>query len=421
MYNILETYEHSTIESFSEEELISLIKDCPQLIENIDIKALSATTGYFIGLQWLADTGKVLYVKPKLDKHSKQTHFLNMLGFCLQHPEVYLYTDELFRIDFSKKQISIEQESDLITPLIIVQFLSIVHNIVKSGLRKGYYKVERNIKSTVRGKIMVGKTIKRNHLKNKTLHTYCTFENFGVNIPDNKLLKKSLEFVTRYTKQVGNNNINFSAVLNFITPAFEKVDADIDIHNVHYDSNNPFFKNYKEAIRLAKIILKRFGYHLSSIEKQSSLTVPPFWIDMSKLFELYVLGKLKEAIELKNIIFQAKGEYGNLDFLKTEVGKELVIDAKYKLDYKHGKYNIDDIRQISAYARDKGILNKMPSYKTSTLNPLVNCIIIYPDDNCAATIDSEKIFSNQIKEFQNFYKIGIALPTKTNSNENKEN
>lgn len=412
MCNIIEIYEHSTIDSFSEEELISLIKDRPKLLENIDLKTTSATTGYFIGLQWLADTGKVLYVKPKLDKHSKQTHFLNMLGFCLQHPEVYLYTDELFQIDFSKKQISIEQEADLITPLIIVQFLSIVRNIVKSGLRKGYYKVERNIKSSIKGKIMVGKTIKRNHLKNKTLYTYCTYEEFGVNIPDNKLLKKTLEFVIRYTKQIGNNNINFSAALNFITPAFEKVDADVDVHHISHGNNNPFFKNYNEAIRLAKIILKRFGYNLSSIENHTSFTVPPFWIDMSKLFELYVLGKLKEVIEFRNIIFQAKGQYGNLDFLKTEAGKELVIDAKYKLDYKHGKYNIDDIRQISAYARDKGILSKMPSYKTSMLNPLVNCVIIYPDDNCQAKINAEKIFDSSIKEFQNFYKVGIAIPTK---------
>ena len=118
-------------------------------------------------------------------------------------------------------------------------------------------------------------------------------------------------------------------------PAFEKVDDDIDFHCISNIVNNSFFKNYNEAIRLAKIILKRFGYNINSIENKVSLTVPPFWIDMSKLFELYVLGKLKEAIEFKGIIFQPKGEYGYLDFLRTISGNELVIDAKYKLDYKN--------------------------------------------------------------------------------------
>jgi len=412
MCNIIETYEHSILDSFSEQELIVLIKDSPKLIESIDLKSQTVTTGYFIGLQWLADTGKALYVKPKLDKHAKPTHFLNMLGFCLQHSEVYLYTDELFHIDFTKKHVRIAQEADLITPLIIVQFLSIVKTIAKNGLRKGYYGVEANIKSNIKGRVLVSKTVKQNQVKNKTLYTYCSYDEFGINTPENKLLKKTLDFVSRYTKLVGNTSINYSTVLNFITPAFEKVDSDIDIHCVSSFNNNPFFRNYNEAIRLAKLILKRFGYNLSSIEKQSSFTVPPFWIDMSKLFELYVLGKLKEVIEFKNIVFQAKGQYGYLDFLRTTSGNELIIDAKYKLDYKYGKYNIDDIRQISGYARDKGILNRMSSYKSRTLNSLVKCIIIYPDDSCEMSIDATKTFNYPIVEFEHFYKLGIAIPTK---------
>lgn len=412
MCEIVETYEHTTIDSFSEEELITFLKDSPKLIDRVDLKSQSATTGYFIGLQWLSEPGKALYVKPKLDKASKQTHFLNMLGFCLQHPEVYLHTNELFHIEFNKKQIPIAQEADLITPLIIVQFLSAVRNIVKGGLRKGYYRVEANIKGSVKGKILVSKSIKQNQFKNKTLYTYCSFDEFGVNTPENKMLKKALGFVLRYTKLTGRTSINFSAILNYITPAFEKVDADIGVHHISAINNNPFFKNYNEAIRLAKIILKRFGYNLNSIENKASLTVPPFWFDMSKLFELYVLGKLKEAIAFKAVIFQAKGQFGYLDFLRTVPGCELVIDAKYKLDYKQGKYNIDDIRQISAYARDRGILRKLPAYERGQLSTSVNCLIIYPDDKCEMKIDDKKLFSRPINEFEKFYKLGIAIPTK---------
>jgi 5-methylcytosine-specific restriction endonuclease McrBC regulatory subunit McrC len=55
-----------------------------------------------------------------------------------------------------------------------------------------------------------------------------------------------------------------------------------------------FFKEYNSAIKISKIILKRFSYNISKVSDTKYKT-PPFWIDMTKLFELYLFKKLKEV------------------------------------------------------------------------------------------------------------------------------
>ncbi len=56
----------------------------------------------------------------------------------------------------------------------------------------------------------------------------------------------------------------------------------------------------------------------------------------------------------------------------------MIIDTKYKSCYAENKYNIDDIRQLSGYARDKGVLKIM---EIDNDNEVVDCVVIYPTDN----------------------------------------
>lgn len=409
MLEIIPTFEHKTVGPFTEGELVALEKDKPKVVDEIGFKDGNVKTGYFIGLEYLADTGKALCVKPKLDQYSVQTNFLEMLGFCLQHPEVYLHTGELFGINFTAPPIRYKREADLITPLIIVQFLNVVRRLVKSGLRRSYYRVTRNIRSSVKGKILVGKTIKQNHFHNKSLHSYCTYDEFGINTPENRVIKKALIFANRYSRHLQCNGMDFSASLGYIMPAFDKVDGDIQEDKIKGFVSNPFFKDYNEAIYLAKLVLKRFGYNINAVDGAEMQLIPPFWIDMAKLFELYVLGKLKEVFDFKGVVFQAEGKAQYIDFLRTTYGSELIIDAKYKRVYKDS-YDIDDIRQLSGYARDRKILEQLECWKRGVVSPVVKCLIVYPDQDGAGDIVSEDTFANPIKEFEEFYKVGLRLP-----------
>jgi 5-methylcytosine-specific restriction enzyme subunit McrC len=408
--NVLHINEHKYCYSLTEEELIALLKEPNKLIDSVDVQKNRFQTSYFIGLSWLADTDMVLYVTPKLDSSTRQVDYLRMLSESFKHPEILKHGDDLFKIEFEKPSIKINQKQDLITPLIIVYFLQIVRTIVRKGLKKGYYKVESDLYGKVKGKVLISKTLKNNTFKSKNLNTVCSFDEFGLNHPENRIIKKALLFLKRYLKISHQNDKKLNEVLSFIFPAFEKVNENISINEVKAVRYNPFFSEYSKAVELAIIILKRFGFNINFIEENEEIEVPPFWINMPLIFELYVLGKLKDALGRKDIIFQSRANFGELDFLRTTKGKETVIDAKYKPQYKNTPYEIDDVRQLSAYARDKGTLRKLNINRWEWNNTLLDCLIIYPDQTAEEYLEENQLFNSSINQFEKFYKVGIRIP-----------
>lgn len=409
--NFIQTNEHKKINSLNEEELICLLKEKNKLVEAIDLNESYFQTGYFIGLTRIANHSKVLYITPKLDDEKTRVDYLSMLSSCIKHPEILKIANDLFHIDFDKPTIKIKQQDDLLTPLLVIYFLQLTHAIVKKGLKKGYYRVEKNLNSSVKGKVLVSNTIKYNHLKSKYLHTYCSYEEYGVNNEENRILKKALLFIQRYLLIHDNINKEVSPILKYILPAFSKVDENISINEIRKVKHNPFFIEYAEGVDIAIKILKRFGFNINQIDKNEEVDLPPFWIDMTKLFEMYVLGKLKDAFGANEIIFQASGKYGDSDFLRTTTGKEMIIDAKYKRAYTTANYDINDIRQLSGYARDIGILTKLKIDKSKWNETIIKCLIIYPEQNENNFINSETIFDKPIYQFEEFYKLGISIPT----------
>ena len=407
--HIIHINEHHYCYSLSDTELFALLKEPNKLIDSVDVQQKRFKTGYFIGLTWLTNTGKVLYVTPKLDSATSQIDYLRMLSEGLKHPEIVNYTNDLFKVEFEKPRIKINKQQDLITPLIIVYFLQVVQVIVRKGLKKGYYKVEENLYGKLKGKVQIANTLKQNTFKHRNLNTICGYDEFGINQPENRIIKKAILFLRRYLKLAHHNDKGLEEILRFILPAFEQVDDNIGLSEVKSVRHNPFYSEYTKAVDLAIVILKRFGFNINFIEENEEIEVPPFWINMSLIFEQYVLGKLKEAIGRKEIIFQADANYGELDFLRTTKGKEMVIDSKYKSAYK-SSYDISDIRQLSAYARDKGTLNKLSIDKSEWSKTLLNCLIIYPDQAANDNLSEDQLFYTPINQFENFYKTGIRIP-----------
>jgi 5-methylcytosine-specific restriction enzyme subunit McrC len=379
-------------------------KPCLEIEQQADGKH-RVKAGYYIGIDWISENKSAVYVEPKLNDNSRSTDYLKMLFSALKHAEVANYTEGLFEIKFDKPYIEIEQKQDLLTPLLIVQFLQTVKTIVRKGLKKSYYKVENNLNSKVKGKIIVSKTLKSNILKNKITHTVCQFEEFGYNSLENRLLKKALLFVQRYlpTFKMKESQLYANEVFNYILPAFEHVDDTINLNDIKHAKTNVFYKEYEEGLRLSKLILKRFGYNITTIDKQDNVKTPPFWIDMSKLFELYVLGLLKDRFG-KKIDFQARGKFGYVDYLLKDNNLKLIIDAKYKPQYSEA-YQAEDIRQLSGYARDKGILGKL----NVDCDTVVDCLIIYPNQDADEKL-KDNLKAIEIEHFVHFFKTSIKLP-----------
>ena len=185
------------------------------------------------------------------------------------------------------------------------------------------------------------------------------------------------------------------------------ISEEIDVENLKKLTPNTFFKEYEEAIRIGQHILKRFSYNITETTQQK-VAIPPFCIDMPKLFELYVYKKLQEQFGgREEVLYHFIADYTELDFLLNTSEYKMVIDAKYKPVYEDSRV-IDDIRQISGYARLEKVYQKLG---LDGSNELIDCLIIYP------SLDEDTNFNlkdKKIAGYRNTYKQSISIPLITN-------
>lgn len=371
-------------------------------------------TSYFIGVDWIIENKQAVYVQPKMNNEIIQIDYLSMLFEAMQEPENFNHLDCLLDIDFSKSHIEIEQEQDILSPFLLIQFIQVLRNIVRKGLKKSYYKVTNNLEATVKGKILVNNTIKDNFLKNRFTKTVCQYDEFGINNDENKILKKAYIFAQHaISSYKGLNNNEIKHITNYISPAFENITDDVNLNKLKIFKPNPMYKEYEHGLKLALLILKRYSYNIQNTVLTDKVKTPPFWIDMSKLFELYVFKKLREIFPKHGeIAYHPKTNRQELDFLLNHTKEngdklQMVIDAKYKPRYENGNINLNDARQISGYARLKSIYKKLNLEK----DQLIDCLIIYSSQTANSTLDQYNLKTYEDKNYQNLYKVGISLPS----------
>lgn len=370
-------------------------------------------TSYFVGVDWIVENELPIYVKPKLDKENLEVNYVKMLFDVLKEPENYNHLDQLCEINFEKPSISIEQKQDLLTPLLLIQYINILKKIVQKGLKKSYYTVTKNLNAKVKGKILINETIKKNHFNNKMLYSYCKYSEFGINSIENKVLKKALAFsIAAMQNLKGIDMTSLNGLINYIQPAFVYVDNEVNIEELKSIKPNKLYKEYEQALKFAKHILKRYGYNISSANS-TVINTPPFWIDMSKLFELFVFSKLKERFPGHNEVTYHKWfNYLQPDFvINSNDGKyRMVVDAKYKPQYQNGNVSTEDIRQISGYAR----LNRIYDFLKVEDDKIIDCLVIYSNQNAKRQdFKGDNFKTEEEKEYKRFFKIGIELPVKT--------
>lgn len=369
-------------------------------------------TNYYVGTDWLNDR-QAIYIEPKLNNDGGQTDYLKMMFLALQHPDTSSFTGDLYEIKFDKKFIAMDQREDMLTPLLVIQYLKVLSDLVRKGLQKSYYKVTHNLNSKIKGKVLVSQTIQQNVFKNRALFTKCSFEEYGVNGPENRLLKKALMFVQRYLPAIKMKAAESFAqpLLSYILPAFNDVSDTTELSVLKHRRQNPFYKEYTEALRLAELILRRFGFDIDQVKTKGSILTPPFWIDMSKLFELYVLGLLKERFRNIAVLDYHFIDKGNeLDYLLRSDDYALVVDAKYKPRYRNeqlDKEQHSDIRQVSGYARLSSVYEGLGQDKRY----LTDCLIIYPDQKLnRLTLAGVQLKETPISQYEGVYKIAVSLP-----------
>lgn len=370
---------------------------------------------YFIGADWLQMGKLAVYVSSKLDD-SKEIDYLQMLELAISQIEDVKHLEGLVHISLDKPSIELQKQNNLLQLLLVTEFVCLLQHIVKRGLRKSYHIVEETLESKIKGRISVGQTVHQYQTKGKWTHQVCRYQVYDIDTPENQLLKQALRLCARLisTYQGVRELKSLQEKISYARPFFARISDKHPCQRVQSRRANPLYKEHQRALNLAQLLLRLQGYSTSK-QGQAVITTPPFWVDMSKLFELYVFAKLREVFPGdKEVRYHERVHYQEPDYLLDAEpwGEPYVIDAKYKPKYQNQGIEMDDARQISGYARLQGIYDKFKRSIDSA--PPIKCLIVYPDQHTNADFMFTRDAEPQFETFDAYvrtYKVGIRLPT----------
>ena len=418
MNNVSETIHKGFISKpFVEHQLVPNItwddsfKDNPLLgWEQPEGKGWGIYTNFHIGADWLTKD-KPIIVVPKMEN----IDFLELFMHCFSEDDSGSFS-EIYHIDTSGKLITAPNLNSILSQLVIVRYLKVISQIIKKGLLKQYVDREQNLRK-VKGRIVVTANDRLNVRRRNYEKVYCRFSEYSIDNPINGLLKRALIFcqtlLTLLNKKTkpSKSYANIMAVIGRQLSAFSGVDDYVG--NNYQLKANKLYSEYKEAISLALQILRRYDNSISQASQEQS-QVPPFWIDMSLLYEHYAYSLMKEAYG-RRILYQEEG-YQSVrpDFLYLDKDERYILDTKYMPQFKDKHISYDIERQLSGYARDNKILRKLGVTVDKINNINVPCVIIYPT---VSRKEDNPFKEHAIKEllvgetyYSNFYTIALPLP-----------
>lgn len=367
---------------------------------------------YVIGAEWIDDK-EALVVTTK--RGMEEIDFLTMFMMCFSSDLSVESFAEIYNIDSEAPVIHAPSLKGVLSPLIVLHFLGVVSRI--KSLKKGYVHYSENLKK-VKGRIQVMKNERKNIASKRFDRVFCDFDEYTVDIPENRLIKKALLFCSQILRIITENHSmgnKAKLMLSKSLALFENVTDEVQIKEVSLIKGHKLFSEYNEAVRLAKLILRRYDY---SISKTSSLdeNVPPFTLNMSLLYEHYVYGLLNEAYGDK-ITYQFSGKTGSPDFLYCSTGFKAILDTKYIPKYESSSLDNNVIRQLSGYSRDIPILWHLGYEDIVEESPIpkVPCVIIYPKEghdekNPFANKRLRDLCTTPVRKLARFYKICVPLP-----------
>lgn len=364
---------------------------------------------YYVGADWIDEKRETsLVVRPKIVGLDFQT----MLMKCFSCVNTSL--DNLFYIRTEDKPIKISSKDFQLEPLLIVYYLNIVSQIVRKGLRQDYIQREEQLNGKIKGKVLFARYAKHGYAQNRKDLVNCRYQEYSIDCLDNRILKKALlychDMIKRNARELGLHLQSLDNMYKDCMAAFDKATADVTLQDLERVHVNPMYKKYREALPLAKMIIRKQGYCVGRKDYTKEQMFPPFIINMPILFEQYVHALLVDRYGNYNIGYQV-GTTGNImDFCKYD--EHLIMDTKYILKWNEGTDH-ENIRQLSGYARNRRLRYKLGVKDDTCICP---CLIIYPSANGVENIkdfDDELYRSDgllTIYEYVKFKKLPIKLP-----------
>ena len=364
--------------------------------------ASDGTVGYYIGMDWLVEHHVAVEVQPKIE----DLDYMKMFSICLANLNVRSYVGRIYFVDWEKPLIPVRRPRHDLNTIVAVHFLILLRRLVEKPLKKGYVQRHENLQSRIKGKIDFPSHLTANVLGVRPDRAFCTFQEYSEDCIENRLLHSGLLAAKRYLQQqtytLPPDMVRSVAFVEQRFAGIGVIGSPSEVDRVRF---HPLFPEYGEALRLAKMLHRNFGYRADS-DETSRFSVPPFVIDMSLLFEIYCFHHLLAAPGSAPE-YQVVVNSGICDFL--DVASSTILDAKYKPYYERPRASIlADIRQLSGYARDEKVYARFGA-KADTV---FRCVIVYPSPLAPANLDNwdsdSRLFP--IPKYRNFHKLGLKLP-----------
>lgn len=394
---------------------------------DFDWRASKFVLSYYVGADWIdKKKGIAMMVRPKIEGIDFQTMFMK----CFENREVSKDLDKLFFIRTEDEPIEIPADTFQLEPLILVFFMNLVGRIVRKGLKHDYILREERLNAQIKGKLLMSRYVKHGLAQQRPDHTECRYQEYHIDCLENRIVKAALllcrTMITRHETALGHHLLPLQQMYHNAITAFADVSPEVTLQDLHRVHVNPVFKDYKEAMPLAKMIIRHQG-HLVREEgrgKRGAVKVPPFIIDMPVLFERYVYCLLAERYGTRVIGYQEGCGDSIMDLTKKD--ERMILDTKYITSWNE-RTDHENARQLSGYARRTALRKKylLPetggplSYSDDFLCP---CVVIYPSSEGLTTFkdlpdhwlsdDDTPTFAalQQVHEYQKIYKLPVNLP-----------
>lgn len=362
---------------------------------------------YYVGACWLDET-TAIEVTPKIP----HLDYMQMFMKCFDRRDKKIQDafKKIYCIDFDKPLIEVRSQDIQLTPILLVHFLKLMEQLVAHGLKSNFIHREETMYGKMKGKLLLAQTINQQIVTGRQDITICQYQEYSTDCIENRILKKALQYTLQYLKshQVSSSR-SLLQVAHRCWPLFAEVGDNITSHDVQHYRVNPLYRDYAEALKVAKLLLRRFDYSIdNTTDVNFDKKTPPFWIDMSILFELYVLSELKQSY--KDIWYQSSFNSGRdrIDFCHPV--EKLILDTKYSLKWETDNMVTDNIRQLSGYARNSELRYAVQA-KAGEILP---CMILYPSSDGIEHFSSAMIMDESKKKaisaYERFFKLPIKLP-----------
>lgn len=290
---------------------------------------------------------------------SNDDEFPNYLAAMQQtnNPLFHFFKDQPIKLHDT-----ILEETNLIT---VMLFLNSLKKLCMKPLYGCMVRVEENMVSKVKGKIVIHKHIKQNVLKARADRIYCAYQKYKTDILENQYLKMALFKVRKFIER---NNIvmpELEALVSYCTKVLQQVSMpNRKLNRKALTKMRGLYAYYNNVLDYAEMIDREFAMDCTGSIKQTGFIVP-YAINMQMLFEVYVRYRLKQY--LKNGPLKMKPFLDSKRVLQNEdlyiSGKIIpdiiltynnvvysVLDVKYKNLYKEYHSNVrEDRLQLLAY------------------------------------------------------------------------